>query len=64
VRLGLVFLRVFSVFPCQYCSTMALHTHISSGGWSPQFRDVVSPHRHKGDGFELFGNDMEKVDIF
>jgi hypothetical protein len=23
----------FSVFPCQYNSTVVLHTHISAGGW-------------------------------
>jgi hypothetical protein len=41
-----------SVFPCQYYSTVALHIQISSGGrtivlWWPQFRDIVSPHRHE-----------------
>jgi hypothetical protein len=42
----------FLVFPCQYHSTVALHTHISSGDeqqarWWPQFRDIVSPHRYE-----------------
>jgi hypothetical protein len=37
-------------FPCRYHSTMVLSAHISPGGrtigpW-PQFRDVVSSHRH------------------
>jgi hypothetical protein len=31
VALGQVFLQFF-VFPCQYHSTMGLHTHILSGG--------------------------------
>jgi hypothetical protein len=40
-----------SVFPCQYDSTLAVHTHISSGGWTigllvAAFRDIVSPHRY------------------
>jgi hypothetical protein len=39
-----------SVFPCQYHSTLAPRTHISSrdeqwGPWLPQFRDIVSPYR-------------------
>jgi hypothetical protein len=39
-----------SVFSCQYHST--LHSHVSSGDdqyscWWPQFRDIVSPHRHE-----------------
>jgi hypothetical protein len=31
VALEKVFLRVLRVFPCQYHSTVALHTHVSSG---------------------------------
>jgi hypothetical protein len=34
VALGQVFLRVLRFFPCQYHSTVFLHTHISSGGWT------------------------------
>jgi hypothetical protein len=40
-----------SVFPCQYHSTVALHTNTSSGNeqvcWWLQFRDIVSPHPHE-----------------
>jgi hypothetical protein len=41
-----------SVFSCQYHSTVAFHIHISLGDeqlarWWPQFRDIVSPHRHE-----------------
>jgi hypothetical protein len=32
LALGQVFLR-FLRFPCQYHSTVAVHTHVSSGGW-------------------------------
>jgi tetrahydromethanopterin S-methyltransferase subunit E len=34
------------VFPCQSHSTVALHAHISSGGWL-HFRETVSCHRHE-----------------
>jgi hypothetical protein len=43
-----------SVFPCQYHSTAALHTHVSSEGMNKyarlwlQFRDIVSSRRQKG----------------
>jgi hypothetical protein len=41
-----------SVFPCQYQSTVALHTYISPGVWTiapwwSQSTDIVSPHRHE-----------------
>jgi hypothetical protein len=29
---GIVFSPSSSIFPCQYHSTMALHSHVSSGG--------------------------------
>jgi hypothetical protein len=32
VALGQFFLRLLRVFPCQYHSTVVLHTHTSSGG--------------------------------
>jgi hypothetical protein len=47
-----VFSLSYSVFPCQYHSTAALHIHISSEGWvkSPLEaqinRDKASPHEN------------------
>jgi hypothetical protein len=44
------------VFPCQYLSTEALHTHVPYNIWGTnnrparlwsQFRDMVSPRRHE-----------------
>jgi hypothetical protein len=40
------------VFSCQYHSTVTLHTHMTprdeqQARWWPQFRDIVSPHRHE-----------------
>jgi hypothetical protein len=53
VALGQAFLRVHR-FPCQYHSTMDLYTHIGYhlgdekwAGWRPQFRDIISLHRHE-----------------
>jgi hypothetical protein len=42
--------RIMS-FPCRYHSTLIHHAHMSPGKWTigprwPQFRDVVSLHRH------------------
>jgi hypothetical protein len=39
------------ILPCRYNSTIVLHARILPGCeqqacWWPQFRDVVSPHRH------------------
>jgi hypothetical protein len=34
VALGQIFLRVLRVFSCQYHSTVVIHTHISSRGWT------------------------------
>jgi hypothetical protein len=31
---GTDYSRSYSGFPCQYYSTVALHTHVSSGGWT------------------------------
>jgi hypothetical protein len=48
-----MFSPTFSVYPCQYHSTV-LHTHISPGvnnrPWWSQFRDIVSPHRREQRG--------------
>jgi hypothetical protein len=40
------------VVPCKYHSSMAVHTHTSPGdeqqaSYRPQFRDIVSLHRHE-----------------
>jgi hypothetical protein len=49
---GTSFSTSSSVFPREYHSTMAHHSHISSGGWitgplRPKFSNTVSPHRHE-----------------
>jgi hypothetical protein len=41
-----------SVFPCQYHSTVARHTHVSPGEWTigqlvAAVQGMVSPHRHE-----------------
>jgi hypothetical protein len=46
VALGQVSLRVLRFSPVNIIP-LGLHTHISSGGWWPQFRDIVPLHRHE-----------------